>query len=160
MSNPVDEYLKLAAIPVPPPSWMSEAVSGLKEPLAGHHIGRMAGGAGLAALAIGGTLAAKKIMGAISKKREFEAMMEHDPELAGFHAENPKQFNSHYNSFRSMNPLFAKDPVVSAQYMRQMNEFPGNAGKIIVESLQGVPKSNRGAEVGFDGKGARISIRG
>ena len=153
MTNPVDEYLKTAG-------WLSDAALGAKETLSGQFIGRSAAAGGVAALAVGGTVAANRIMSAISKKREFESMMQHDPGLADEQSKNSKLFNSHYNSFRAMNPLFAKDPVVSAQYMRQMSEFPGNAGKIIVESLQDVPKSNRGLDVGFDANGAKMSLRG
>lgn len=83
---------------------------------------------------------AQKTYLAITKKRDFDAMLEHNPDLAEHQAANPQQFNQHYSSLRSMNPLFAKDPVVAGSYMRQMSMNPGTAGKVLVESLNSLQK--------------------
>jgi hypothetical protein len=143
MSNPVDEYLK---IKTSNKSWGGELAEGAANVFSGKNIGHVAASSALLAGGAGLASAAGKIMTAITKKRDFNAMMQHAPDLANYQEKNPEQFNRHYSSFRSMNPKFAKDPVVAATYMRQMSEYPESAGKHILESLSQLPKGGRGIE--------------
>ena len=110
---------------------------GLGDSVSPRGLGQAAGGA----LALFGAAqlagAAQKTYLAIRKKNEFSQMMEADPELAQRQAEHPEHFARIYNSFRSMNPRFARDPIVAGNYMRQMSAEPERAGMMIVESLRG-----------------------
>lgn len=132
MSNPVDDYL--------------ESRSGMDKkaffgrPQLRHAAGRVGIGAleaagGAALLSLGG--AAMKSFNAIKKKKDFGEMMEANPDLQEFQSQDPKRFQQHYNSLRSMNPQFARDPTVAGTYMRQMSMSPQTAGKVIVESISG-----------------------
>lgn len=148
--NPVEEYL-------------SER-EGLEKKAFGQALKSMAGPA-LAQVGVGGLQAAgaagvmglggavMKAYSAIRKHRDYKSMMEHNPDLHEMMQENPKQFGQFYSSFRSMNPSFAQDPVISGTYMRQMGHAPQHAGKIIVESLEGASKMKPSVEIGFQGGG-------
>lgn len=99
--------------------------------------------AGTSAMAAGlGALGpvAHKILGAITKGRDFRRMMELHPDLAQERERNPELFNQQYSSLRKLNPVFAADPVIAGTYMRQMSLSPEGAGKVLVESLGGVPR--------------------
>lgn len=85
--------------------------------------------------------AAKKVYQAMTKKRDFNKMMDAHPDLEDYRQQNPKQFMRHYDSLRSMNPIFAADPVIAGSYMRYMSETPTRAGHTIVESIGGKPPS-------------------
>lgn len=139
MSNPVEAYLeereKVAG------DWLSGTSKGIGRVFSPMVLGTVASTAALsAALDIPGAVA-RKAYYAVTKKRDFTQMMESDPTLGQFQRENPKQFNAHYSSLRSMNPQFAADPVVAGTYMRQMSMSPATAGSVIVESLGGLPRS-------------------
>ena len=106
-----------------------------------------------------GTMAAGKailrgmdnVMLAITKKRDFNAMMEHNPELREYQQEDPKRFNAQFSSLRNLNPTFSKDPIVAGTYMRHMSASPGMAGTAVVQSLsaaRGVPQSVFGETAG------------
>lgn len=138
MSNPVDDYLGTEKVAV---NW-----GGVADTVIG---GAASGAAGAATLALGG--AAMKAFGAIMKRSDFKSMMEHNPDLHEFQQENPKQFNQHYNSFRGMNPTFAKDPVVAGSYMRSMSMNPATAGKAIVESMESAGKTRGGVKMKMPG---------
>ena len=84
-----------------------------------------------AGLAAGASLvagAASKMLDAATKARDFKAMLEHNPDLADYHAENPRMFNQMFSSLRTMNPTFSKDPLVAGTYMRNMWMSPQSAG--------------------------------
>jgi hypothetical protein len=79
--------------------------------------------------------AAQKIYDAMTKRMDFNTMLEHNPDLADHHGQNPKMFNQMFSTLRVMNPTFSKDPVVAGTYMRRMMESPLHAGGIAVEAL-------------------------
>lgn len=79
--------------------------------------------------------AAQKIYDAMTKRMDFNAMLEHNPDLADHHGTNPKMFNQMFSTLRTMNPSFSKDPIVAGTYMRRMMESPMHAGGIAVEAL-------------------------
>ena len=162
MLNPLEDYLQTKTA-----SQMSFGgmggigeglVRGAKAAFKPEVVGGAVAGAAVAGAGAGLVAAASKVMSAITKKKDFEAMLESAPDLRDFHTENPEQFNRHYSSFRSMNPTFAKDPVVSASYMRQMSEYPATAGSVIVQSLQALPKG-RGMDVKLDRNGPSVSFK-
>lgn len=95
------------------------------------------GGAGLL------TAGAHKAYLAITKKRDFDNVLKYNPDLVEHQQANPDMFNQHYSSLRSMNPMFAKDPIVAGSYMRQMSMNPTGAGMALVNSLSNVPKNNK-----------------
>jgi len=126
MTSPVDEYLmeKTALFGI--------SASKAKE-LAGSTAIQFGVGAAIAAA----PAVAQKVMGAITKRHNFNQMLGQNPDLAEARADDPKTFNNFYNSFHRLNPEFASDPTVSGTYMRQMMAHPEGAGKVIVESLRG-----------------------
>jgi hypothetical protein len=89
-------------------------------------------GAGVAVAAVG----VKKLIGAAHKKRDFRSMMELNPDLASQQKKNPKFFNTSYNSLRSLNPAYGKDPVVAGSLMRRMMENPATAGGILMSTMK------------------------
>jgi hypothetical protein len=80
---------------------------------------------------------AKKLYDAITKKRDFRTMLEHNEDLREHLERDPKFFNQAYTSLRSVNPQFAAEPMIAGHYMRQMMEFPLHAGSKIELALQG-----------------------
>jgi hypothetical protein len=148
MSNPVDEYLSYCAGDEPEQTKEASLWGGAAKSLTAEHIGGLAMDAAIlgggAALLSG---AAGKIYGAITKRRDFNDMMDVNPDLKEYQRENPKLFNAHYSSLRSMNQEFASDPVVAGTYMRQMSMSPGTAGKVVAESLGAVPRGAGGMEL-------------
>jgi hypothetical protein len=96
-------------------------------------------GAGLAGAAIAGAgVAASKIYDAMTKARDFRAMLgsSFNSDLMDYYRQKPKQFNEAFSSLRSANPSFSKDPMVAGNYMRRIMEMrPESAGGAIVESL-------------------------
>lgn len=143
--NPFDQYLKTKEAKQKKASAAGRFASGMTQgakrvldPSELGRIGTQAAVVGGAGLLVG---AAQKTYLAITKKRDFDAMLQHNPDLAEHQAANPQQFNQHYSSLRMMNPMFAKDPVVAGSYMRQMSMNPGTAGKVLVESLNSLQKS-------------------
>lgn len=124
--NPVDEYLsskEKTALKMPifsPDEAKRMAVLGAS----------FAGGMGL-------QKGVAKVYRAITKQHDFNSMMQANPDLEEYRAQNPTQFNQHYTSLRRMNPEFASEPTVAGTYMRQMSMNPGSAGKVIVDSLKG-----------------------
>ncbi len=131
MSNPVNEYLEVKEA-----GFFSGLAEGakkvVKHPVFQFHAG-----------ALGVAVAGRTILNgmdsailAITRKRDFNNMMDHSPDLQEARQGNPKQFNAHFNRLRRMNPTFSKDPVVAATYMRQMEASPATAGVAAVQALQ------------------------
>jgi len=147
MSNPIDEYFTAKK----EAGWLSGVGKGMKdvgkgfsEMLSPKNIGITAGATMLATgLDLPGRIAEKAYY-AVTKNRDFNAMMDTNPDLKQLQRDNVKQFNSHYSSLRAINPQFASDPVVAGTYMRQMSLQPEVAGKVIVESLGGLPREQPG----------------
>lgn len=89
-----------------------------------------------ATAAVGGLgVASQKIYDAMTKRRDFNAMLEHNPDLVEHHQNNPKSFNQMFTTLRTMNPQFSKDPLVAGTYMRRMAESPLSAGGVAVEAF-------------------------
>ena len=142
MTNPVDEYLEsvgtvktAAAVP----AWaargpyLSELKRGAMSALGGSNIGGQAAGLAVAATAAYALpRAAEKIYRAMTKGRDFRAMMEHDPGLHKWNDENPALFNRHFTSLRNVAPDFTADPVIAATHMRTMSESPMSAGHTLL----------------------------
>lgn len=101
----------------------------------GAEIPKAIGGAvaGLGVAAAGA--AAGKIYEALTKRRDFKAMLEHNPQLADAHAQDPKGFNQLYSTLRTMNPEFARDPLVAGSYMDRMVQNPSGIGGMATELL-------------------------
>lgn len=145
MTNPIDDWVeereKTAG-----PAWQTakgfgkKIIGGAKAQLGPTELGGGLAGGAIFAGGMGIAAAVGKTVRAITKKRDFEGMLEANPDLQDYRKSNPMQFNRHYSSFRSLNPRFAADPVVAGSYMRQMSEYPATAGKTIVESLKDAPK--------------------
>lgn len=128
MTNPLDEYLE-----------EKHAADG---GFAGHMGSAFMGGLGtaVAAGAVAATgMAASHIYDAVTKARDFKDMLRSpfNQDLHGLYTERPREFNAAYSSLRSMNPSFAKDPMIAGSYLRRMMTFtPEAAGSAILESLQ------------------------
>ena len=137
MTNPLDVYLGAKEKRA---GWFSGLGAGAKQMLSAQNIGGALAATAFAAATDVPGMIARKAYYAVTKSRDFNQMMETDPTLKQFQRENPTQFNSHYNSLRSLNPEFASDPVVAGTYMRQMSLNPATAGSVIVESLGGLPR--------------------
>lgn len=95
--------------------------------------GALAVGGGLAAAGVG--LAAQKLHDAATKARDFRVMLEHNPDLAEKHEENPRLFNQAFSTLRTFNPQFSRDPIVAGSYLRQMMSDPVHAGGVVEKSL-------------------------
>lgn len=91
--------------------------------------------AGAAAMA-GVISGARKLLDAGGKRREFLSMMEQNPDLQEAQSSNPKFFNASYNSIRSLNPTYGKDPIVSGSLMRRMMQSPESAGTILMSTMK------------------------
>ena len=133
----------------------------------------LAGGAGAAvagAAVAGAGIAAQKIYDAMTKARDFRAMMgssfNHD--LHPIYQARPKEFNEAYSSLRYVNPEFSKDPMVAGTYMRRTMSFdPAQAGGLMVEALSqrgNMPESQverafMGGAVGGASKGMEAGMR-
>lgn len=132
--DPIESYLEKRAAIGPALSRMAGRLGPAAEQAG------VQAGVGLAIAGIGaGAIGAFR---AITKRRDFKGMLEANPDLQEYHQANPVEFNRHYDSFRTLNPRFSADPVVSGTYLRQMSMNPSSAGKVIVESLE---SAGRGA---------------
>jgi len=126
MSNPVDEYLEKHG---QRPLTKAPRQFGEMAVMMGERAALLGGAIGLA-------LAGNKVYRAITKKRDFNAMMEANPDLEEERKRDPKTFNRFYNSLRSMNPQFAAEPVVAGTYMKKMLTSPEQAGGYLVDAMQ------------------------
>ena len=158
MSNPLDDYLtgrgdmekQAASVPVP---WGEAFKTGLKTMAGGGPVAKAVGGGAMFAGGMGIASAVGRTIAAITKKHDFNGMLEANPDLKDARNSNPIQFNRHYSSFRNLNPRFAGDPVVAGTYMRTMSEYPESAGKTIVESLKDAPREQAAVEIPMGDKG-------
>lgn len=108
-------------------------------------------GAAVAGATVAGVgLAAAKIWDAVTKSRDFRAMMSspHNGDLHEFLATRPKEFNESFGALRSINPAFTKEPMIAGTYMRRMMQMrPENAGGVLIEALghrKAIPESPMG----------------
>lgn len=155
MSNPVDEFLKIkqAMDPAEAAEIGATVVTGFGgSPGAGSRFGGHLPqfGATLGkGLALGGALAlgsagvagvgaaAKKVYDAITKKRDFEGMLEANPHLNAVQEAQPEEFSRMFTALRAMNPSFTRDPVVAGAYMTEAMEQPAETrGFTAVKALR------------------------
>ncbi len=127
MSNPIEKYLEKKA-------GIGALLSKAKEPAFNAAVGAGAIGAvsaGTAAVSFG----AKKLYDAVTKHRDFRAMLSANEDLHEALERDPKFFNQVYSSLRSVNPQFAAEPMIAGHYMRQMTESPLTAGGKIESAM-------------------------
>lgn len=131
MSNPVEEYLRVKEAS----SFISGMGTAAKGALSSPNV--RAGGAfvGLNMAALAALKGLDSAYMAITKKRDFNKMLEHHGDLQEAQQANPKQFNAHFTSLRNMNPEFSQDPIVAGTYMRQMTASPDTAGMAVANTL-------------------------
>lgn len=122
MNDPVEEYLLTKEAGLLGKAW--QAVK--------PHAERGAAGLGIAVVGMAALRGMDNAFLAITKKRDFNKMMEDNPDLQESFQENPKQFHAQFTSLRSMNPSFSSDPIVAGTYMRQMSASPATAGTAMV----------------------------
>jgi len=127
MSNPLDDYFlhKEAA-----GFWTG--FFGHSEAL-GHDLRSAAIGAGVSLAAAAAVPAAQKLYGAISKRHEFNNMMQHNPQLQSYQKADGPRFNQTYSSLRRLNPAFGKDPLVAGGLMTRMMDEPEATSNILME---------------------------
>lgn len=139
MTTPLDEYLE-TKVAAPAGDFARSMGRSMFNPQA---LGQAAGaGAVAAGLGLAGG-AASKIIGAITKNRDFKQMMEFAPDLEQNRSNNPNRFNQQYSSLRRFNPAFAGDPVIASSYMRQMSEMPEAAGGVLVNAIGAAPREGQ-----------------
>ena len=146
--NPIDEYLSTKTA-----DFKQGVLPGLgkfvRNPTVENlGIGAMQAVGGLAVMQVAG--AAQKALQSIRKKRQFEEMMEVNPDLHEQRESDPMKFNAHYNSFRRLNPEFASDPILAGTILRKMNANPETAGSVLAESFKG-RKDMGGPSFGYSG---------
>lgn len=127
MTNPLEDFLAMKKEATPPAPGMG--------PLLKNTIMAAGATAGVSAGVSGMGVAASKIYDALTKKRDFNQMLELNPDLQEHHTADPKKFNQMFTTLRSMNSSFSKDPLVAGTYMRRMVESPLSAGGIAVETI-------------------------
>lgn len=137
--NPFEEFKKekIAWTQQPLPGFgkaVRSGMSGVPGRIGESLVNGMTGAVAAAGVA-GIGLAASKIVDALTKKRDFNQMLESNPDLIEHHQANPKQFNQMFSTLRMMNPQFSADPIVAGTYMRRMAENPLTAGGVAVEAL-------------------------
>lgn len=137
MTTPLDAYLE-TKVAAPAGDFARTMARSAMNPQA---LGQAAGAGAMAAgLGLAGGAAAK-IVGAITKNRDFRKMMEFAPDLEQERSENPSRFNQQYSSLRRFNPSFAGDPVIASNYMRQMSQNPLAAGGVLVNAIGASPRA-------------------
>jgi hypothetical protein len=152
MANPVDDFLqhKQAMDPAEAAEIGATMASGFggsgarpgqRLPQFGATLGKGLALGGALALGSAGVAglgaAAKKIYDAVTKKRDFESMLEANPHLRGHQEAQPEEFNRMFTALRSMNPTFSRDPVVAGAYMTEAMEQPAETrGFVAVKALR------------------------
>lgn len=151
-SNPLDEYLmEKKAGPQGVLPGMGRFMSGMgsaavRNMRTGAEEAIGSGAVGLAATGIG--VAAIKIYNAVRKRSDFKAMLEHNPDLAEHHAQDPARFNAHYNSLRTLVPAYAQDPIIAGSLMRSMSLSPHSAGNTLQLAMES--RSKTGPSIGVE----------
>jgi len=117
--NPVDEFLsEKRAFGMP----NLKGMAGKAGP-ALSRMGEQAGNAamaGVGAAAFAGLVgAAGKLYDAATKTRDFQSMLEANPDLHEHLQSDPAGFNRMFTSLRRFSPEFTKEPVVAGTLMRQ-----------------------------------------
>jgi hypothetical protein len=129
MTNPVDEFL------LEKRALSFSGLAGAAKP-----VGRSAGvalGMGAGAAAFGGmAMLGHKAYLAATKTRDFNSMMEANPDLHEHNKSDPSGFTRLFTSLRTFAPEFTRDPMVAGAYMRRGMESPvENRGMLGVEAM-------------------------
>lgn len=143
MGNPVDDYLESSPVKTKTAGigdFARSMVGGARGAFSGPEVGKMLMQTGAVAGVTALAGAAKKMYDAATKSSDYKMMLDINPDLVQAQQADPKMFNQYYNSLRRLNPTFASDPVVAGSYMRQMTEHPYNAGNVLVNAINAVPK--------------------
>lgn len=141
MANPIDEFLlEKRALNL---SGITNAAKGLSNSRAGGAasvaLGMGAGAAAFGGLAMGG----HKLYLAATKTRDFNSMMEANPDLKQHSQQDPAGFNRMFTSLRTFAPEFTREPMVAGAYMRRAMESPvENRGMLGVDAM-GAMKQQR-----------------
>lgn len=144
MSNPIDEYFEMKKEST---FWQGLTAAG-DAAAAGRDVRR----AGIQAAAAIGAAAAipagKAIVGALTKRHDYNKMMEHNPDLRDMKSENPKMFNQMYTSLRSANPEYGRDPLIAGSHMRKMMDQPEVSGLALTEAMRARPQPMMSFQLG------------
>ena len=108
--NPVEDFLKEAGF------W-NKFGKGMENAIPG-----ALANAALAAGAVGATKAYGAIKERLTKPRDYRAMLQADPSLSKEDAGNVQML---YNSLRSQAPTMARDPLISASFVRMSLDATG-----------------------------------
>ena len=117
------------------------------------------GGAGFAGL----TLAAGKLYDAATKTRDYNRMLEANPDLAHHLAEDPEGFTRMFSAIRTMAPEYTQEPLVAGAYMRAGMESPvEERGRVPVQARRDrvFPKTGPLTEAAMGGfsRGSGMSL--
>ncbi len=97
--------------------------------------------------------AVQKIWSAVTRRGDFKDMMSTNPDLRDVQQEDPRFFNSAYNSLRKINPTFGSDPIIAGSYMRKMMANKDAAGLTLAQSVKtpeaGPPRMPFNVELGY-----------
>lgn len=98
------------------------------------------GGAAFAGLAAG----AAKLYDAATKTRDFNAMLESNPDLLGHHQQDPVGFNRMFSALRTMAPEMTKEPLVAGSFMRTgLEGSVENRGMVAVDAATAGSRTQR-----------------
>lgn len=131
MTTPIDSYMEQRKT-----AGFGDFAKGFGKAFGGENLGNVAAIAtGTAALTGAGALA-NSVRMALTKKRDFDAMMHHNPDLEQARTSNPELFAQQYTSLRNVSPQYARDPLIAGTFMRRMSEYPGAAGSHLLEAAK------------------------
>lgn len=141
MSNPVEEFLLakeafgLGGMGGAAKSFGRQAGTAM-----GMGVATGLGGAAFAGLTVG----AAKLYDAATKTRDFNNMMESNPDLHELHQQDPVGFNRMFSALRTMAPEFTKEPIVAGTYMRKgMEHGVEGRGGVAVDARNDLAHSPR-----------------
>ena len=151
MSNPLDDYLEQHPPQAKTAGWFPPrpALQAVGRNVAE---GAAQGGAQLlmGGAAVGLMGAAGATYRAITKKRDFQGMLQANPDLQPHHESDPVQFNRAYDSLRRMAPQFSSDPLVAGHYMRMATGGGSgdytNAGGVMVNAAKDIRGAQQSTE--------------
>ena len=105
------------------PAWMTSPAAKAVGTAAGIAIATPIAGAAVGGI---GDLAGMAY-NAITKKRDFNQMLEFNQDLRQMHKQDPKMVNAAFSTLRRINPKYSRDPLVAGAFVRNLNEAPEGA---------------------------------
>jgi hypothetical protein len=133
--NPAEEYLlQKKAFNFNSMAAKAKPYAGRAAESVGMGVATGVGGAAFAGLA----LAAGKLFDAATKTRDFNNMLEANPDLHEVHQADPVSFNRMFTSFRTMAPEITREPVTAGAYMRKamVEQSPETAGFLPLDAAE------------------------